>query len=326
MERMSLLKGSKFFARMSEDWPAKVLSVALALVLFVFHRMSLLEERFLSVPLQVETNKSLTPASSYPRMIRVTLRGDANTIYPILEEDVEAYMDLTKYTEKGIYRAAIQIRKKGTALAAEPLEIGVDPLELSLELDRRLSKNVHLMANFQGSPEPGYELASYTLDPSQVVVDGPTNILENISELSTDFIDLSGRSVDFSATVRILNRDPLLVIRGSGTAEFRGLIRERIATEDFRNLPVQINNMDDNFSGVLSAASGSVRLRGGQRSLRELPAGDIVMAVDCSTLDDAGDYILPVIVAIPPMFVLVRQDPENVTVRVSRKVDEDENP
>lgn len=311
---------------MSEDWPAKVLSVALALVLFVFHRMSLLEERFLSVPLQVETDKSLTPATSYPRTIRVTLRGDANTIYPILEEDIEAYMDLTKYTEKGTYRAAVQVRKKGTALMTEPLEIGVDPLELTLELDRRLSKNVHLMANFQGSLEPGYELASYTLDPSQVVVDGPANILENISELSTDFIDLSGRSVDFSASIRILNRDPLLVIRGSGTAEFRGLIREQTAAEDFRDLPIQINNMDDNFRGVLSAVSGSVRLRGGQHSLRELSAESIVMTVDCSALDDTGDYILPVAVVVPPLFALVRQDPENVTIHVSHKDDEDENP
>jgi YbbR domain-containing protein len=258
-------------------------------------------------------------------MVRVTLRGDANTIYPILEEDIEAYVDLTKYTETGTYRAAIQVRKKGTALVADPLEIGVDPLELTLDLDQRLSKNVHLTANLQGALESGYELSSYTLDPSQVVVDGPAKLLENISELSTDFIELSGRNANFSTTVRILNRDPLLVIRGNGTAEFRGFIRERTVTEDFRNLPIQINNLNDDFTGVLPIAFGSVRLEGGQLSLRELPVETIVLAVDCSSVDSAGDYVLPVTIVVPSLFALVRQDPENVTISISRKEDEDEN-
>jgi YbbR domain-containing protein len=322
---MSSLKDNKFFARMAENWPAKVLSIAFAIVLFVFHRMSLLEERFFSIPLQVETDKALVPASSYPRMIRVTLRGDANTIYPILEEDIEAYIDLTKYTEKGTYRAAIQVRKKGTALVADPLEIGVDPLELTLDLDQRLSKNVHLTANLQGALEQGYELSSYTLDPAQVVIDGPANLLENITELSTDFIELSGRNANFSTTIRILNRDPLLVIRGNGTAEFRGFIRERTVTEDFRNLPIQVNNLNDNFTGTLSIASGAVRLEGGQLSLGDLSPELIVLNVDCSSIDRAGDYILPVTIVVPSLFALVRQDPENVTVAVSRKEEEDED-
>jgi YbbR domain-containing protein len=322
---MSLLKGSKFFIRLSENWPAKVVSIALALVLFIFHRMSLLEERFFSVPLQIETDTSIVPASSYPRMIRVTLRGDANAIYPIQEEDVEAYIDLTKYTEAGTYRAAIQVRKKGTALLAEPLEIGVDPLELTLELDQRLSKNIHLTANFQGSLEPGYELNSYTLYPSQVVVDGPAKLLDNITELSTDFIELNGRNANFTAAVRILNRDPLLAIRGDGTAEFRGFIRERTAAEDFRDLPIQINNLNDDFAGTLSIASGFVRLEGGQRSIQELPEEQIILTVDCSLIESDGDYFLPVTVIVPPLFALVRQNPENVTVTVTRNEDEDEN-
>jgi YbbR domain-containing protein len=316
---MSLLKDSKFFARMVEDWPAKVLSAVLAIVLFVFHRMNVLEERFFSVPLQVETDRSMVPAAAYPRTVRLTLRGDADTIYPILEEDIEAYIDLSEYTEKGTYRAAVQVRKKGSALAADTLEIRVNPLELTVGLDQRLSKTVHLMANFQGSLEPGYELSSYTLDPSQVVIDGPAQLLENISELSTDPIELSGRNTDFSVTVRIQNRDPLLTIRGNGAADFRGYIREESAAEDFRNLPIQIRNLNDSFSAVLSVAFGSVRLEGGRVSLRGLSGQEIILSLDCSPVEEAGEYLLPVLVAVPPLFTLIRQDPENMTVNISRK-------
>jgi hypothetical protein len=82
-----LLNGRKLLIKVVENWPVKVLSIALAIILFVFHRMSVLEDRFFSVPLKVETAGTLIPASPYPRMVRVSLRGDANSIYPILEDD-----------------------------------------------------------------------------------------------------------------------------------------------------------------------------------------------------------------------------------------------
>jgi YbbR domain-containing protein len=319
MERTSLLNGSKLLAKVAENWPAKVLSVALAIVLFVFHRMSALEERFFSVPLMVETNGSMVPAGPYPRMIRVSLRGDANSIYPIVEEDIEAYIDLSRYTDPGRYRAPVQIRRKGTAQGVDTLEIGVDPLEVSVELDQRISKYVPLIPNFQGHLEPGYELVSYTLEPDQVVIDGPLGLVSEIFELSTDSIELSGRNNDFSATVRILNRDPLLVIRGTGTVEFKGFVRELIILQNFDNLPIEIRGLDDRFEVEPEFTAGGVRLEGGQNNFEDFTAADIVLSLDCSGINGEGIYILPLSVLIPPMFTLIRTDPEQVRVQVRRK-------
>ncbi|MDR0601157.1 MAG: hypothetical protein LBG42_02130, partial [Treponema sp.] len=192
---------------MAEKWPAKVLSVALALVLFVFHRMSTLEDRFFSAPLVLELSPGLTPATPYSRMIRVTLRGDANSIFPILEDDIEVYADLSKYSAAGSYRAPVQVRKKGTAVGVESLEISVEPPEIFVDLDRKISKYVPIIANIRGNLAEGYDLVSHTLSPTQVVMDGPMNVLGDISKLYTDFIDLDGRNGDFSVIVNILNRD-----------------------------------------------------------------------------------------------------------------------
>jgi hypothetical protein len=307
-----------------ENWPAKVLSIALAIILFIFHRMSILEDRFFSVPLNVETAGHLVPSGSYPRMVRVSLRGDANSIYPIVEDDIEAYIDLTRYTDPGTYRAPVQIRKKGTAQGVEALEIGVDPLEVSVALDQRISKYVPLSPNFRGYLEPGYEMVSYTLEPTQVVVDGPLGLVSGISELSTDFIELTGRNDDFSSTVRILNRDPLLVIRGNGMVEFKGFVRELIIIQNFDNLPIIINGLDDRFIAEPEITRGSVRLEGGQIELGNYTAADTVLSLDCSGIDRGGVHILPVSVLIPPMFTLIRTDPEQVMVQVRRKQETEE--
>jgi YbbR domain-containing protein len=217
----------KFLIKTIENWPAKVLSIALALLLFIFHRMSNLSDRFFSVPLNVEVRGNMIPSSSYPRTIRVSLRGDAVSINSILEDDIDAYVNLTRFETLGYYRVPVLVRRKGTALGVEPLEINVEPMELSIALDNKISKYVPLAANIRGQVEEGYVLSSFSLNPTQVVIDGPSELMGTIRELTTDYIDLNGRTGDFSVMVSILNQDPLLVIQGNGITEFRGFVTKQ---------------------------------------------------------------------------------------------------
>ena len=225
---MFSLNSRKLLARATEKWPAKVLSVAAALILLVFHRMSTLESRFFSAPLRLETGGEFIPASSFNRTVRVTLRGDANSIFPIQEDDIEAYIDLKKVQAEGWQRLPVQIRKTSTALGVEPLEISVDPLEISLRLERKISRNIPITPVFQGAVAGGFELVSQSLSPAHINAEGPRGALESLSEFRTDYIDLHGRDGDFTVTVPILNHEPLIVIRGNGTAEFRGLVRRSV--------------------------------------------------------------------------------------------------
>jgi YbbR domain-containing protein len=316
-----LLNGRKLLVKVVENWPAKGLSIALAIILFVFHRMSMLEDRFFSVPLILETSSNLVPASSYPRMIRVSLRGDANSIYPILEDDIEVYLDLTKYTKEGRYRAPVQVRKKGTALGINALEISVDPLEVSLDLDQKISKLVPVTPNFRGYLEPGYELASYSLSPNQVVVDGPLKAMNGLSGLLTEFIELDGRRENFSNTVRIMNRDPLLIIRGDGTTEFRGFIQELLMIRTLEDMPLTARNLDERLTVELETGTGSVRVEGEQLELEAYEPSAFALFLDYSGIGQEGSYTLPVQAELPEGIALIQCDPEEVTVQVRVKAD-----
>jgi YbbR domain-containing protein len=318
---MISVNGRKLLLKIIENWPAKVLSIALAIVLFIFHRMNILENRFFSVPLYLELNNVLTPANSYPRMVRVSLRGEANSIFPILEEDIEAYIDLTRYSKKGNYRAPVQIRRRDTALGVEPLEITVDPTEVAVELDEKMSRHIPIKPNFEGYLESGYEMVSYTLIPTQVVVDGPKDLLEQVLELPTETIEIGGRSEDFTTTVHVLSRDPLLQIRGDGIAEFRGFVKKLIMIRSFENLPVTISGLNDNFTAVMEVTRGSIRIEGNQTELEFYnPASNAnILTLDCSGITEPGSYTLPVRADIPAMFTLIRSDPTAVTIQVREK-------
>ena len=60
----------------------KVICLTAAVILFLFHRVNTMTERFFSVPLEVSTPPGLAIASAYPKTVRITLRGSEDAIYP----------------------------------------------------------------------------------------------------------------------------------------------------------------------------------------------------------------------------------------------------
>jgi YbbR domain-containing protein len=316
----------KILLKIAENWPAKVLSVALAIVLFVFHQTSTMQNRFFSVPLHVETDGNYTPSSPYDHTIRVSMRGEANSIYPILENDIEAYIDL-KGKEKGTYHTPVQIRKKGTALGVDPLELTVEPIEVSLTIDHKVSKYVPIAANIRGNLKDGYTLASSTLTPSQVVIDGPSDVISAIAVLSTGYIDLDERDEDFSVVVNIANEEPLVAIRGDGTVEFKGVVEGVTAQRALNTVPIVLKDLDARFSATLDTNTGAVTLSGKRQAMDQFAAASAgqaagsadnpLLTVDCSAITEAGSYPLAVTANAPAGLTLTRSSPQTVTVTVT---------
>ncbi|MCL2128178.1 MAG: CdaR family protein, partial [Treponema sp.] len=233
--------------------------------------------------------------------------------------DIEAYVDFSRYESEGLYRAPVQIRKKGTALEVEPLEISVSPMEISLRVDRKISKTLPLTAAVRGRVAPGYDLVSYSVSPPDAVITGPLGILEPFLELETEPVELEGKNADFTVPVNIVVPNPLFVLRGNGTAEFQGHVRPAIPVRNFEGLPIVITGLDPRFTADTVERRGSVRLEGGQSQLESFKPPDGFLSVDCSGLSRPGTYTLPVLISLPGGFYLIRQEPEELVLIISLK-------
>ena len=234
---------AKIIAKITEKWPVKVLSLAAAIIISVFYRMNTLETRIFTVPLVIEYSDTLIIVNSFSSSVRVSLRGEADSIQPILEEDIEAYIDLGRYSAEGSFRVPVQIRKKGTAIGIEPLEISVSPIEIPLLLEQRVTKNIFVFPVFSGIVAEGYELTYQSLIPGSVIAEGPRSLLESNLEFYTETINLDRRYDNFSIMVSIIEDNPMISIHGSRILEFRASI-SRIAREEpvVEIIPIQPRN------------------------------------------------------------------------------------
>jgi hypothetical protein len=304
---------------MIENWPVKALSIALALVLFVFNRLNTMTTRSLSVPLTVETNSTLVPASSHPRNVRVSLKGEDENVKSIEDGDIEAYVDFTRYEDGGLYSAPVLIRKKGNALNVEPLEIAVSPPKLSVQLDRRINKTIPLTAVVRGRVADGFDLVSYSISPLEIAVTGPVGFLEPVVEIETEIIDLDGRNGDFTMEVNIPNPNPFFVLRGSGTVEFSCIIRPAVSVRTIEGIPIILVGLDPEFEADMGGRTGSVRFEGSQSQLDNFQPPPNFFTVDCSGISEPGTYTLPVALNLSQAFSLIRREPEELSLTITYK-------
>lgn len=305
-----------FLKRLLANWPVKVLSLAAALLLFFFYRLNRLEDRYISVPLGVSVNDDFALASQSPRSVRVTLRGESNSLFTIQEDDVRASLDLSVYHAEGQYRAAVQVERRGSALGVDPLEIRTDPAEVAVSIEKRVTRIVPVTPSFKGFLDPGYELLSFDILPSEVVVSGPTSVVARVNDIQTDFIELTGRSADFSAKVRVLKKESLVSIVGSDSVEFRANVQKSLAVKGFDGLPISVEGLLPGLALAQALPLGSLRLRSSSMDINAFTPQAGMLYVDLSAMRRPGSYSAKVLLRAPDGFTIERHEPQTVQVAI----------
>jgi hypothetical protein len=306
------------FAKIVEKWPAKVISLALAIFIVVFHRMNMLEQRFFSAPLGIQANGNLVPASSVPASVRIALRGDSDVIYPIMESDIEAYLDLTRYTVKGAHRIPVYIRKSGSALNAGTVEVRAEPAEILLELDQKMSRYVQVAAQLHGETASGYHLVSQTIVPPQVQIEGPAAFIEKISSVQTGEIDLTGRIDDFTQPASLAPLGPFVKAHSDGVVQFTGIIRPNLVSRTF-TAPISMSGLSETLSARLAVSEGSFSVQARSDTLAAYDPPPDVLSVDLSAITMPGSYQLPLVVKTSGDMTFLRAEPEQIGVQVDFK-------
>jgi len=308
-----------FLDRLVENWPAKIICLTLSLLLFLFYRIGTLEQRFFSVPLVVKNSGDLAPAVNYPRMVRITVRGESNSIHPIIEDDVIAYIDLSGFSREGEFRVPVRTRLKGTALDVEPLEVSVEPSELQMRLEYRVVRKIDIVPAFRGYPEAGFEFSGYTLNPAIVEVAGPRSLIEKISDVTTDSIDLSARNSSFSGVIGLINPNPLLILTGEGRSEFNVVIDETSLIRTFEDVPFHFENLDESYFVEPDVPTGTIQLKGTQNNLSALELPSNALTVFAGNITAPGIYILPVYAMITDPYEVLRSWPTEIRLTVTRR-------
>jgi hypothetical protein len=310
------MKTKAFWPRFFSDWPAKVLSVAVALLLFFFFHLNRLDTRVISVPLVVQSNEDFVPGSQYPRAIKLSLRGESKSLFEVQEDDFRATVDFTAVKGQGLARATVMLEKRGNAVDIDPLEISPEPATISVTMERRSSRVVPVTPAYHGFLDPGFELKSFDLAPAEVQVEGPESAVLKIAEVTTEPIELAGRRGDFSVKAKLLRSSSLITITGADSAEFRGVVVRSVALKSWSSAVLVASALPETLALAEPLPAVRLRLKSSELDLRQYELPPDALYIDFSQIRKPGVYTLPIAAKLPEGLVVDLIEPSSLSVRV----------
>jgi YbbR domain-containing protein len=224
--------------------------------------------------------------------VRLTLRGTEESILPILEEDMTASVSLDAHRNAGVYREAVKVARKGTALNVEPLEITVDPQEISFTLEPLAERRVNVIPDIRGSPAYGYELAQTVFSPKDVVIRGARSRVQGVTTLSTEVIDFTGRTGSFALKVKIILPNTLVRLAGEPAADFRATIQESMVTRTVDAVVLAPTDLSSHLALKSPPATGTLQISGAQLAVDAVRPDQLRLLLDCSTVKRVGQFTL----------------------------------
>ncbi len=278
------------------DWWRKLLALGLAVLIYWQVGESLKrEDRVNAVQVEFHLSQDLMTTSPERRTVDVRVRsipGDKR----LDAQSISVNVDVSSANRQpdGTYK----VRFKRDNFRAIP---GVEivswfPKELTLKLQRRITRDVPVAARFSGTLPEQVSLAEVVSIPRKVTVSGLESVVAELKEIPTKPIPLAECERGFEYETGLVLQQGISSVEPERVKVRIGI--ENMIQREFRRIPVGIFGDGENGLQTTFAASGdavvTVTLRGTERALADLTAQDLRLYVDVYNVTTPGDYIRPV--------------------------------
>jgi YbbR domain-containing protein len=300
-------------------WPfghlgLKVLSLGLAVLLWVVIAGEETVERGLRVPLELQQFPSgLELQGEAPSLVDVRVRGASATLSRMGSGEVMAVLDL-RAARAG--RRLYQLTPEQVRVPFGVQVVQVTPSSVALVFERSVSKPVPVVPEIEGNPAPGYVLGGTTVDPKTVDVVGPESAVERVTEAITEPVSVAGAKQDVTEAVTIGFQDSSLRMKTPRPAAVRVQVMPGPVERPLRERAVHLRNLSAGLRAQAMPNAVHVVLRGSRQGVGRVDAEMVSAFVDLAGLG-AGDYSLAVKVDSPPDAGVARIEPATVQVRIS---------
>jgi len=176
------------------------------------------------------------------------------------------------------------------------------------------AKVVPVVPRVRGSPSPGFNVLSVTVDPATVTISGPNDVILRLTRVDTVPLDITGAREDVSVTLD-LEIPPDVEVQGNAQVSVRAIIRPALAQATL-GVPIAPQGLRSGLTLQGLPPLVQVTLSGPLQILEGVTPRDVQAKIELASLGP-GTHTLPVLVSLPPGTMLVSVVPSEVVVTVS---------
>jgi YbbR domain-containing protein len=248
-------------------------------------------ERSLRVPLAVRNlPTAFEIEGDLPDMVDVRVRGSSSQLSRLDAGDVVAMLDMTN-ARPGARLFHLRTDEVRVPYGVEVAQ--VMPPALSLSVEKAAVRTIPVVPATDGDPAPGFVVGRISSVPATVQVIGPESHVKDVSQATTEPIEIDGKSerVRDVVTIGVTDSSVRLVEPQSATVVVE--ILPAPVERDVAGVPVRFRNPGAGLSARIVPEVVEVRVRGPRDVLAKLTADSIDAFVDLTGLGQ-GRYNLRV--------------------------------
>jgi YbbR domain-containing protein len=210
---------------LAHNWSLKLISVALAVMLWMLVVKETSSEIGMEVPLEFRNIPAqLEITGDTTNMVQVRLRGSSNVIRQISARDVSTTIDLSKM-RPGNKIVPLSPQNVQAPFGAEVTR--VNPSSVRFNLERTMTKAVPVVPTIAGQPSDGFEAGKVVVDPGRVEVEGPESRVNSLESIATVPIRLERRQSLIEQTADLDVPDPQIRLAHPGPVRVQVEIRPK---------------------------------------------------------------------------------------------------
>lgn len=285
----------------------KILSLVLAVILWIFVTSQERSEVGFSIPIQLKNiPESLEILRTSAEYMNVRISGPGAIIKGITPQQVQVTIDLKDAKEGQTY---YQISQGDISLPKGVEPSRISPNDITIEMEKTLRKKVLITPAFVGKLNQDFKLEKVEVSTKYVEISGPRSLIDLINQVESTPTDLSSITKDTEKEITLkVPAEPIRVLQRS-PIYLNIQVKPNLISRTFQELPVSSPK-----GAKIRPEKLSVTVEGVPSKITNLDPAEIKLTLEISP-DLKGSIVqLRPRVSLPPDINLVKVQPETLSV------------
>ena len=280
------------FGKITHKWHIKLLSLALAAILWVYVSSIQEKERFLTVPVEVRNvSEDYLLSSELPEFVQLILRGRDESLSLVNEGDVVAYIDLEMNSE-GETKKIVKVERRGIPRGVSIKEIS--PRLIDVKLDQAIRKSVKVVPVIVTDLPDGYSFEKFLIEPPSVEIQGPATLITTVESVNTRKVDIGNMTETTVMEIELETGSDKITLVRDQPVSIKIFIREEFVLKRVSGVVIYPINVAEGLIPDLGEQEVSVLIKLPKRLESGFKNEQVYAYVDCVEIGETGDYLLPV--------------------------------
>lgn len=212
---------------------------------------------------------------------KVTLRGRWSTLNEFDQTDLRSIVVELSKSDDG---RLVPIEPESVQVPPGLRVVSIEPSFVRVDLEETVSREIAIEPRIVGRTRGSYRLGEVEVEPDEVTVSGPENVMESLESIPTEPIDVTGRVRSFEKQVQLRPENSLINYNLDGPVTVSVPIQAERVEKTLDE--VQVSAVNTTYRTDVSPESLEVTLQGPRSVIEDLDSESIHAVVDLSREDD----------------------------------------